>query len=132
MLVKPQTRSLPFCDMEARVTSPEVQRIRPPTELVRAAAVARSYYLDGRSKSEIAEEFGISRFKVARILDQAKEAGLVRIEIRPPAGIDPPLCEQGRDGVGPRRVIVVGADGLNEVELRSSLAHTATALLSEI
>src|SRR3978361_984498 len=131
MLVKPQTRSLPFCDMEARVTSPEVQRIRPPTELVRAAAVARSYYLDGRSKSEIAVDFGISRFKVARILDQAKEAGLVRIEIRRPAGTADAVSEQVRKPFGLRHVIVVAADGLNEVELRSSLAHTATALLSE-
>lgn len=114
------------------MSSLEAQRILRPTELVRAAAVARSYYLDGRSKSEIAEEFGISRFKVARILDQAKEAGLVRIEIRPPAGIDDALSEQVRKAFGLRHVIVVAGEGHNEVELRSSLAHTATALLSEI
>jgi DNA-binding transcriptional regulator LsrR (DeoR family) len=110
----------------------EVHGIRRPTELVRAAAVARSYYLDGRSKSEIAEEFGISRFKVARILDQAKEAGLVRIEIRPPAGIDDALSEQVRRAFGLRHVVVVDGEGHTEVELRSVLAHTATALLSEI
>ncbi|MDX6205359.1 MAG: hypothetical protein QOF39_1416 [Frankiales bacterium] len=114
------------------MSSLEAPRMRRPTELVRAAAVARSYYLDGRSKSEIAEEFGISRFKVARILDQAKEAGLVRIEIRAPAGIDDALSEQVRKAFDLRHVIVVATDGHNEVELRSSLAHTATALLSEI
>jgi DNA-binding transcriptional regulator LsrR (DeoR family) len=114
------------------VSSLEVQRILRPTELVRAAAVARSYYLDGRSKSEIAEEFGISRFKVARILDQAKDAGLVRIEIRPPAGIDDALSERVRKQFGLRHVIVVAVEGGNEIELRSALAHTATALLSEI
>ena len=100
--------------------------------MVRAAAVARLYYLDGRSKSEIAEEFAISRFKVARILDQAREAGLVRIEIRAPAGIDDALSEQVRRAHGLRHVIVVAADGTDEVGLRSSLADTATALLSEI
>jgi DNA-binding transcriptional regulator LsrR (DeoR family) len=114
------------------VSSLDAPRMRRPTELVRAAAVARSYYLDGRSKSEIAEEFGISRFKVARILDQAKEAGLVRIEIRAPAGIDDALSEQVRKTFGLHHVIVVATDGHNEVELRRSLAHTATALLSEI
>jgi DNA-binding transcriptional regulator LsrR (DeoR family) len=114
------------------VSSLDLQRILRPTELVRAAAVARSYYLDGRSKSEIAEEFGISRFKVARILDQAKEAGLVRIEIRPPAGIDDALSERVRKMFRLRHVIVVAAGGGNEAELRSALAHTATALLSEI
>lgn len=110
----------------------EQQRIRRPTELLRATSVARSYYLDGRSKSEIAEELGISRFKVARILDQAKEAGLVRIEIRPPAGIDDALSERVRRTFGLRHVVVVNAEGHTEVELRSALAHTATALLSEI
>ena len=43
-----------------------------PAELIRSAAIARRYYLDGRSKLEIAEEFGLSRFKVARLLDEAR------------------------------------------------------------
>ena len=37
-----------------------------PASLVLSASIARRYYLDGRSKLEIAEEFGLSRFKVAR------------------------------------------------------------------
>lgn len=49
-----------------------------------AAAVARRYYLDGESKVDIAAEFGLSRFKVARLLDLAKEAGIVRIEVVEP------------------------------------------------
>ncbi|WP_158288628.1 sugar-binding transcriptional regulator [Ornithinimicrobium flavum] len=49
-----------------------------------AAAVARRYYLDGESKVDIAAELGLSRFKVARLLDLAKEAGMVRIEIVEP------------------------------------------------
>ena len=110
----------------------ELPAVRRPTELLRAAAVARAYYLDGRSKSEIADEFGISRFKVARILDQAKEAGIVRIEIRPPAGIDDGMSERVRRAFGLRHVVVINAEGHSEVELRSALAHTATALLSEI
>jgi DNA-binding transcriptional regulator LsrR (DeoR family) len=110
----------------------EAHGVRRPTELVRATAVARAYYLDNRSKSEIAEQFGISRFKVARILDQAREAGLVRIEIRPPAGIDDALSEQVRRAFGLRHVVVIDVQGHTEVELRSALAHTATALLCEI
>jgi DNA-binding transcriptional regulator LsrR (DeoR family) len=106
--------------------------IQRPADLVRSAAVARAYYLDGRSKSEIAKEFGISRFKVARILDQAKEAGVVRIEINAPAGIDDALSEQVRKTFGLRHVVVVEAESNQEAELRSTLAHTATAMLSEI
>lgn len=53
-----------------------------PAELVQAAAMARRFYLEGKSKIQIAEEFGVSRFKVARVLETALERDLVRIEIR--------------------------------------------------
>ena len=48
------------------------------------ATVARRYYLDGASKSDIAAELGLSRFKVARLLDRARATGLVRIELDSP------------------------------------------------
>jgi DNA-binding transcriptional regulator LsrR (DeoR family) len=43
-----------------------------PAQLILIASVARRYYLEGRSKVEIAEELGLSRFKVARLLDTAR------------------------------------------------------------
>src|SRR5262245_20410791 len=52
-----------------------------PAELVLTATVARRFYLEGVSKSDIAAELGMSRFKVARMLDRARETGLVRIEL---------------------------------------------------
>jgi DNA-binding transcriptional regulator LsrR (DeoR family) len=36
-----------------------------PIQLVEAAAIARRYLLEGQSKMEIGQEFGISRFKVS-------------------------------------------------------------------
>lgn len=54
------------------------------SELKAAADVARRYYLGGESKVDIAADLGLSRFKVARLLDLANEAGLVRIEIVEP------------------------------------------------
>ncbi|WP_181010070.1 sugar-binding transcriptional regulator [Ornithinimicrobium sufpigmenti] len=72
---------------------PQEERWTPVSDAVRvggdgslraAADVARRYYLDGRSKVEIAAELGLSRFKVARLLDLANEAGIVRIEIVEP------------------------------------------------
>jgi len=47
---------------------------------------ARRYFLDGASKIEIAQELGISRFRVARLLDAALRDGIVRIEIGSAAG----------------------------------------------
>src|ERR1700741_2631720 len=57
-----------------------------PSEVVLAARVARQFYLEGVSKVDIADQLGISRFRVARLLDSAREAGMVRIEIGLPGG----------------------------------------------
>src|SRR5260370_5760340 len=57
-----------------------------PTEVVLAARVARQFYLEGVSKVNIADRLGISRFRVARLLDSARDAGMGRIEIGLPRG----------------------------------------------
>jgi DNA-binding transcriptional regulator LsrR (DeoR family) len=59
--------------------------------------VARQFYLEGISKVDIADRLGISRFRVARLLESARESGLVRIEIGLPggaldAGLSAELC----------------------------------------
>jgi DNA-binding transcriptional regulator LsrR (DeoR family) len=105
---------------------------RGPAELVRAATVARLYFVESKSKSEIADQLGINRFKVARILDEARESGVVRIEISVPAGIDDELSEQVRKEFGLKHVVVVETAGLPEADVRRALAGTATALVSEI
>jgi DNA-binding transcriptional regulator LsrR (DeoR family) len=103
-----------------------------PAELIRAASIARRFFLDGRSKSEIADEFGVSRFKVARILEEARAEGIVRIEIRLPAGLDASLAQGLRDAFGLRHSIVVDTPVEPEVQMRQQLAHAAAALLKEI
>jgi DNA-binding transcriptional regulator LsrR (DeoR family) len=102
-----------------------------PAELVRLAAVARRYYVDGRPKLEIAEEFGLSRFKVARLLDQALARGIVRIEVRVPAQIDAELSERVRATYRLRHVIVVDSPENPEADLRANLAGVAADLLRE-
>jgi transposase len=54
-----------------------ISQLAGPASLVLSASVARRYYLDGRSKTEIADEFGLSRFKVARLIETARATGLV-------------------------------------------------------
>ena len=56
-----------------------------PLEIVMASRVARLFYFDGRSKVQIADELGISRFKVARLLELARASGIVRISVAGPA-----------------------------------------------
>jgi DNA-binding transcriptional regulator LsrR (DeoR family) len=103
-----------------------------PAELVRAATVARRFFIEGRSKSEIAAEFGLSRFKIARILDEARATGIVRIEIRLPAGLDARLADELRQAFGLRHAIIVDTADEPEALMRQELARAAAALLGEI
>src|SRR6266545_3702239 len=102
-----------------------------PAELVRLAAVARRFYIDRRSKLEIAEEFGLSRFKVARLLDHALARGIVRIEGGVPARIDAELSEAVRSACRLRHAIVVDTPEHPETDLRAHLARVAADLLTE-
>src|SRR5688572_23091953 len=86
------------------------RRLRP-AELIRAAAITRRYYLDGASKLDIAAEFGLSRFKVARVLDEARRSGLVRIDIVVPAEIDTELSERLRTRYELHQAIAVTTAG---------------------
>jgi len=106
--------------------------LRGPAQLVLAATVARRYFLDGRTKVEIAEELGLSRFKVARLLDAAREGGLVRIQISYPGAIDVDLSARLRDAFDLTHAIVVDTQDEHEESLRTQLGAAAADLLSEI
>jgi DNA-binding transcriptional regulator LsrR (DeoR family) len=103
-----------------------------PAELVLATSVARRYYLDGRTKIEIADEFQLSRFKIARLLDTARSQGLVRIEIGHPGRVNLELSEQLRDAFDLQHAVVIDAADDHEASLRQQLGQTAAELLTEI
>lgn len=103
-----------------------------PAQAVLAASIARRYYLDGRSKIEIAEELGLSRFKVARLLDVARETGLVHIEISHPGHIDLDLSVQLQDRFRLQHSVVVDAPDDDARALREHLGRAAAELLGEI
>ncbi|GAA1892703.1 sugar-binding transcriptional regulator [Lapillicoccus jejuensis] len=102
-----------------------------PAQLVLMATVARRHYVDGRSKIEIADELGISRFKVARLLDAALATGLVRIEIGHPGSIDVDLSGRLREHLSLRTAIVVGTAEQDAGALREVLGTAAGELLTE-
>lgn len=103
-----------------------------PAQLVLTASIARRYYVDGRSKVEIADEFQLSRFKVARLLEAARSSGMVRIEIGYPGGIDLDLSARLQDKLGLRRAIVVDTPEEDPAALRALLGKAAADLLTEI
>ena len=102
-----------------------------PAQLVLLAAVGRRYFLDGRSKVEIAEEFGFSRFKVARLLDAARESGVVHIEIRHADGIDVDLSAQLQEKFRLEHSVVVDTPNDDPDSQRQHLGQAAAKLLGE-
>lgn len=107
------------------------RRLQGPSELVLAGAVARRHYLDGRSKVEIADEFGMSRFQVARMLTEARAKGWVRVEITLPGHIDDDLSLRVRDALGVRSAVVVDAPTQPDSATREEVASVVAGLLDE-
>ncbi|HYJ66298.1 MAG TPA: sugar-binding domain-containing protein [Nocardioidaceae bacterium] len=105
---------------------------RGPAWMVQAAALARRFHLDGRSKTELAEEFGLSRFKVARMLEEARELGVVDVTITLPTHIDADLSTTLGEQYGLRRAIVVDVPTRSDVDVRSQLGAVAADLLGEL
>jgi DNA-binding transcriptional regulator LsrR (DeoR family) len=103
-----------------------------PAETLLAARIARRYYMDGVSKSDIATELGLSRFKVARTLDKARSTGLVRIELHYDGEIDLELSVELASRLGLRRCLVIDSPEGDESLLRSNLGRVAAGLLEEI
>lgn len=103
-----------------------------PAELVLIAAVARRHYLQDRSKVEIAEELGISRFKVARLLDAAREMGLVRIEIVRQGTLDLDLSAQLQERFALTHAVVVDTPDRDAGSVRHQLGEAAAHLVEEV
>lgn len=70
-------------------------------------AAARQYYLEDLSKSQIADNLGISRFKVARLLVAARDQGVVTIRVDDRAIPVPELADRLARALNLRRAIVV-------------------------
>ncbi|TCP56924.1 DNA-binding transcriptional regulator LsrR (DeoR family) [Tamaricihabitans halophyticus] len=105
-----------------------------PAEAIGLATIARQFYVRGKSKLEIAEEFGISRFKVARMLTSARDRGLVRVEFELPAPIDVDLSDEIRETFRLPRVLVLerAQQGGGRAEVRRRIGQLAAELLTEI
>src|SRR5882757_11423652 len=104
-----------------------------PSEIVLAARVARQFYLEGVSKVDIADQLGISRFRVARLLDSARDAGMVRIEIGLPGGsLDAGLSAELCSAFGLRHAFVFNFPDDDEQALRHRLGQAAGQALMDL
>lgn len=76
------------------------------------AHVARLFYERELTKQEIARRLGISRFRVARLLERARAEGIVRVEIREPVPTADPLGRALEERFGLDVAVVVAEEAL--------------------
>ena len=90
-------------------------------------AVCQAYYFDNLTKTEIANSLGMSRFKVARLLERARETGMVTITLRNDDVIIG-LSTEVEKKLGVKCAIVVESQGSLESR-RQSVGRAAATLL---
>src|SRR5690606_33163325 len=108
-----------------------IGRPNPAADRALMVEVARQYFLHDRSKVQIAEAFGLSRFKVARLLDQAREQGVVTIRINDGGLPVPELAERLQRALGLRRAVVIETHEDDPDEARRLVGAAAADLLGQ-
>ncbi|MBA2634757.1 MAG: hypothetical protein H0U86_17465 [Chloroflexi bacterium] len=98
-----------------------------------AIQIARLFFERQLTKTEIGEKLGISRFRVARLIDQSLEEGLVTVEFRdilPP--VDDALGRAVEERFGLRLCLAMQTPpGLSQ-EVQPDLARLAAAVLADL
>ena len=108
-----------------------VSRASTTSALALAADAARRFYVEGLTKVEIARQLGVSRFKVARLLADAQDAGLVQIRVAVPSSLDGDLAEALRTRFGVRAAYVVKPEVDTVPGQRRAVARFTAGLLEE-
>lgn len=104
---------------------------RRPLQRLQASLVARRFYLQQQTKSQIADELGISRFKVARLIETALSEGIVRITVSDQGDLNTELAERLRQTYGIKAALVLDGPDLSSNMLIEPLALLAADLLEE-
>ena len=101
---------------------------------VQIAHIATRFYLQGRSRTEIADEVGLSRFKVGRLLEDAVSSGIVTFVIASPSGddVDLALSAQLRERYGLKYCVVVDVPSQSDDDFQQRLGATTADLLRDI
>jgi DNA-binding transcriptional regulator LsrR (DeoR family) len=102
-----------------------------PLQRVQAALAARRYFVGQQTKSQIARELGVSRFKVARLIDAAIEQRIVQFLITEPDDLNTELGEALRSRYELKAVLVLEGRELPTSALTAPLGSLAASLLDE-
>ena len=95
------------------------------------AYIAKRYYLDDRKQSDIAQELGVSRPLVSRMLSEARELGIVEITVHEPGGQAARLMDRLRRSGSIQDGVLV-EDGGNNDAINQLLSQGAVELLERL
>ena len=102
-----------------------------PLQRIQAALAARRYFVGQQTKSQIASELGVSRFKVARLIDAAIEQRIVEFHITEPDDLNTELGEALRSRYDLNAALVLDGRELPTSALTAPLGNLAALLLDE-
>ncbi|WP_160298616.1 sugar-binding transcriptional regulator [Microbacterium sp. SA39] len=85
-----------------------------------------------RSTVDLAEELGVSRFMVGRMIKRARDDGLIEITPRLPDPIDPQLSQALAAAYGLNVAIVVVSPTQDDVHVRTIISTAAAHLLADL
>ncbi|PYZ96489.1 RNA polymerase subunit sigma-70 [Alteribacter lacisalsi] len=101
------------------------------TKLKRIVRAAKMYYQLDYSQQQIAAELGISRPSVSRLLHEAKEQGIVRVEIIDPTEDAEKLSDVIRRRYGLAECIIVSASSRDDATIKTAIGKRAAAYLRD-
>ena len=104
------------------------------TDLTLLYDIAHSYYIDNLTQSEIAKQKHISRSHISRLLDKAKELGIVKISVAlPEYPSDLDLARSVASFLGINEVIIapVNADDTDPDAISEAIANTAATFVPQ-
>jgi DNA-binding transcriptional regulator LsrR (DeoR family) len=78
--------------------------------------VAQAYYFDGQTQQQIARRFGMSRPKISRLLQKARDVHVVNISLVPPPEGAPELERDVEERYNLEEVVLVSVDHPEDVD----------------
>jgi deoxyribonucleoside regulator len=94
--------------------------------------VARLYYEGELNQQEIASKVGTSRPSISRLLQQARDEGIVRIEINDPSQRNRLLEQTVKEKYHLKQVLIVPSEMNSEQKIKMRLGQAAARYLDEV
>lgn len=101
-------------------------------KLKKIIEAAKLYYLMDYSQQEIANKIGVSRPTVSRLLQQAKEDGIVEIRIMDPSEDCKEFAKQLEEKFGLKKALVASVPVYEDTIIKQALGKTAASYIGEI